>query len=183
MKAVALLLAVLCCVATAQAAEQEVVVTPEASDELLANPGVGWETFYCTRKQDKNLPAWIPSTVHYVRWSWRQLEPQPEKLDTAFLDKALKESHDAGQTLAFRVMCCSTYLGQPYHPAWLRQLGGRELRCDHNGDGPFFVPDLDDPIVLQRHLDFIARLGKQYDGHPDIEHVDLGSIGWWASGT
>lgn len=41
------------------------------------------------------------------------------------------------------------------------------------------VPDLDDPVVLQRHLDFIKRLGARYDGHPDIDHVDLGSVGWW----
>ena len=33
--------------------------------------------------------------------------------------------------------------------------------------------------VLGRHLDFIKRLGERYDGHPDIDHVDLGSVGWW----
>jgi hypothetical protein len=41
------------------------------------------------------------------------------------------------------------------------------------------VPDLDDPVVLERHLDFIKRLGARYDGHADIDHVDLGSVGWW----
>jgi hypothetical protein len=41
------------------------------------------------------------------------------------------------------------------------------------------IPDLDDPIVLKAHLDFIKRLGERYDGHPDIDHLDLGSIGWW----
>ena len=41
------------------------------------------------------------------------------------------------------------------------------------------IPDLDDPVVLERHLDFIKRLGERYDGHPDIDHVDLGSVGWW----
>jgi hypothetical protein len=32
---------------------------------------------------------------------------------------------------------------------------------------------------LERHLDFIKRLGARYDGHPDIDHVDLGTVGWW----
>ena len=38
---------------------------------------------------------------------------------------------------------------------------------------------MDDPIILDAHLDFIKRFGERYDGHPDIDHVDLGSIGWW----
>ena len=38
---------------------------------------------------------------------------------------------------------------------------------------------MDDPVVLKAHLDFIKRLGRKYDGHPDIDHIDLGSIGWW----
>jgi hypothetical protein len=96
---------------------QQVIVTPEETDEILANPGMGWETFHQTSKRDKTLPSWIPSTVQYARWGWGELEPQPESLNTGFLDKVLKETHDAGQKLAFRVMCCSTYKGRPYHPA------------------------------------------------------------------
>ncbi len=91
----------------------------------------------------------------------------------------LKESHDSGQKLAFRVMCCSPYKGRPYHPDWLKEIGGRELIADHNGVEPLPIPDMDDPVVLDRHLDFIKRLGERYDGHPDIDHLDLGSIGWW----
>ena len=48
------------------------------------------------------------------------------------------------------------------------------------GDGPELeVPVLDDPDVLAAHLDFIKRLGGRYDGHPDIDHVDIGTVGWW----
>ena len=49
---------------------QQVVVTPEETDEILANPGMGWETFHHTSKQDKSLPPWIPSTIQYARWGW-----------------------------------------------------------------------------------------------------------------
>jgi Domain of unknown function (DUF4832) len=140
---------------------------------------MGWETFHQTSKQDKNLPSWIPSTVHYARWGWGELEPQPSKLNTEFLDKVLEETHEAGQKLALRVMTCSTSINQPYHPKWITEVGGKELIADYDGHGPFPIPDLDDPVVLQRHLDFIQRLGERYDGHADIDHVDLGSIGWW----
>jgi hypothetical protein len=158
---------------------QQVVVTPEETDEILANPGMGWETFHRTGKHDKNLPSWIPSTVHYARWGWGELEPQPGKLNTQFLDQAIKDTHDSGQKLAFRVMCCSTTKGRPYHPKWLQDIGGRELIADHHGVEPLPIPDMDDPIVLKAHLDFIKRLGERYDGQPDIDHLDLGSIGWW----
>ena len=166
-------------VLTGLAHGQQTVVHPEETDEILANPGMGWETFHRTSKQDRNLPTWVPSTVHYARWGWGQLEPEPGKLDTVFLDKVLKESHDSGQKLAFRVMCCSPSKGRPYHPSWLKEIGGRELIADHNGVSPLPIPDMDDPIVLNAHLDFIKRLGERYDGHPDLDHLDLGSIGWW----
>lgn len=156
-----------------------VTVTPEQSDEILANPGMGWQTFHRTRAQDNNLPAWIPSTVHYARWGWGTLEPEKGKLDYEFLDGVLQQTREAGQTLAFRVMCCSTTPGRPYHPAWLRSAGGRIVATRY-GDGPELeVPDLDDPAVLAAHLDLIRRLGARYDGHPVLDHVDLGSVGWW----
>ena len=156
-------------------AQEQIVIEPEETDEILANPGIGWETFHHTSKQDKSLPKWIPSTIHYARWGWGELEPQPGKLNTAFLDKVLKDTHDSGQKLAFRVMCCSTYKGHPYHPKWC----SKELQADYEGQGPLPIPDMDDPVVLNAHLDFIKRLGKKYDGHPDVDHIDLGSIGWW----
>jgi len=50
---------------------------------------------------------------------------------------------------------------------------------DYNGRDGYAVPDLDDGVVLDRHLDFVKRLGACYDGHPDIDHIDLGTVGWW----
>lgn len=160
----------LCGVAVLAGEAVKQVVTPEETDEILANPGMGWETFYRTSKQDKCLPSWIPSTVHYIRWDWGQLEPQPGKLNTDFLDKALKETRESGQKLAFRVMCCSTEERHPYHPRWLKEIGGKELIVpkaaipDYEGRGPLTIPDMDDPVLLNAHLDFIKRLGERYDG-------------------
>ena len=152
---------------------------PKETDEILANPGMGWETFHRTADDDKNLPAWIPSTVHYARWGWGTLEPERGRIDYGFLDGVLKETREAGQTLAFRAMCCSTSPRQPYHPKWLPDIGGKVVVTRY-GDGPELeVPVLDDPQVLAAHLDFIKRLGARYDGHPDIDHVDLGTVGWW----
>lgn len=58
-----------------------VVVTPEVTDQILANPGMGWQTFHRTRLQDKNLPSWIPSSrkprrrwrpILITEWNYRQ---------------------------------------------------------------------------------------------------------------
>ncbi|HID24608.1 MAG TPA: DUF4832 domain-containing protein [Planctomycetaceae bacterium] len=156
-----------------------ITVAPKVSDAILANPKVGWETFHRPADQDKNLPSWIPSTVHYARWGWGRLEPRPGQIAYAFLDEELKRSRAAGQTYAFRVMCCSTSPRTPYHPPWLREKGGRVVQTRYGGEPTLDVPDLDDPVVLKAHLDFIRRLGARYDGHPDLAHVDLGSVGWW----
>ena len=161
------------------ASAQVVTVRPQETDELLANPGMGWETFHRTRDKDKSLPDWIPSTVHYARWGWGVLEPQPGEIDYGFLDKTLQETRAAGQKLAFRVMCCSTSPGEPYHPNWLKDVGGKVLMVDYGSQDGLAIPDLDDPNTLARHLHFISRLGQRYDGHPDIDHIDLGSVGWW----
>jgi len=43
----------------------------------------------------------------------------------------------------------------------------------------YWVPDLDDPLVLDRHLRLIGELGDRYDGHADLALVDIGSVGLW----
>ncbi|NUQ62964.1 MAG: hypothetical protein HUU20_10770 [Pirellulales bacterium] len=114
-----------------------VKVVAEETDEILANPGMGWETFHRTCKADNNLPSWIPSTVQYARWGWRELEPQPGKVAYDFLDRVLKESHDSGQELAFWVMYGSPYKGRLDYPDWLKEIGGRILiagRQRHDDD-------------------------------------------------
>jgi len=143
----------------AASGQDMVTVVPEETDELLANPGMGCQTFHRTWDQDKNLPDWIPSTVHYARWGWGELEPRPGEINYAFLDQVLKETHAAGQKLAFWVMWCSTSPGRPYHPAWLENVGGRTIMADYGSQKGLPIPDLDDPDVLARHLHFIHRLG------------------------
>jgi hypothetical protein len=164
----------------AAAAAPSVVIKPQETSELLANPGIGWETFGYPSKADKNLPPGIPSTILYVRWGWALLEPRAGKLNSEQMESMLKNARESGQKLALRVKCCNPRKNAADHPAWLKDVGGRELLVDY-GDGPaeIPIPDFDDPVVLDRHLDFIKRLGAAYDGHPDIERIEMGSIGWW----
>jgi len=162
-------------------APKMISVVPVETDEILANPGIGWQTFGRVAKQDKNLPSWIPSRVCYYRWGWDKFEPKRGQIDQDFLNGYLREAHDSGQTLAFRVM--TTYPGRKNYPDWLKDIGGKidyvTVFIDNKNHTDNPVPDFDDKIVLQAHLDFIEKLGILYDGHPDIDHIDLGTIGWW----
>ena len=45
-------------------------VVPKTTNAILANPGMGWQTFQQSALQDRQLPDWIPSTVYYARWGW-----------------------------------------------------------------------------------------------------------------
>jgi hypothetical protein len=170
----------ICSISIAFAEVTEYVrVVPKETERILANPGMGWETFHKTAAEDKNLPSWIPSTIYYARWGWNVLEPEQGKIDYDFLDRILKETRKAGQQLAFRVMCCSPYPRRTYHPEWLRDIGGEIVKTRHGDSSEVEVPVLDDPKILAAHLEFIKRLGARYDGHPDITRLDLGSVGWW----
>lgn len=76
-------------------------------------------------------------------------------------------------------MTCGTGREYDYSPAWLREEGYAGYEYSHRGDRKYWAPDLDDPDVLGRHLDLIRALGERYDGHPDLVHVDIGSVGLW----
>ncbi len=173
-----LVLVVLAPLASAAASEW-VVVKPAKTDAILANPGVGWQTFYRTSKNDKNLPDWIPSTVCYQRFGWRELEPAQGKIDRPLLRRFLQEAKAAGQKAALRVMCCSSTPGDPYHPSWLTEAGGKVIQTRHGWSRMLAISDLDDPKTLAAQLDFIKRLGSILDGNENIDHIDIGSVGWW----
>ncbi len=152
--------------------------TPREIDDLLPNPDIGWETFHRTANNDPNLPKWLPSTVYYFRWGWKDFEPIHGDYSFTKLEKELATAYAGGQTSAFRVMCCSSGRRDPYIPAWLKEIGGRIVETKYAG-ATLDVPDLDDPTILDAHLELIRQLGKKYDGDPRISHVDLGSVGWW----
>lgn len=117
-----------------------VTIVPEETDEILANPGMGWETFHQPSNRDRNLPKWLPSTVHYARWGWGELEPKPDTIDTDFLDKVLKDTHSSGQKLAFRVMCCSTTPVNPITRSGLQRSAASNLPAITKDKGRWSFP-------------------------------------------
>ena len=66
---------------------EEAKVSPREIDDLLANPGMGWQTFHFFADEDRNL-AGLPSGSAYFRFYWRDLEPEEGRIDFAKLGQA-----------------------------------------------------------------------------------------------
>jgi hypothetical protein len=156
-----------------------VVVEPREVDDVFANPGMGWQTFHRFADEDKQL-AGLPSASAYFRFYWNELEPAEGALDVAKLDGLLARARRAGQKLAFRVMCAGTTNAYLYVPAWLKEKGCKGHEYQYQGRGAkHWIPDMDDPIFRAAHDRLIKALGARYDGHPDLDLVDIGTVGHW----
>jgi hypothetical protein len=153
-----------------------VTVEPREIDALLANPGMGWQTFHRFADDDPALQG-LPSSSAYFRFYWRELEPKDGAIDFARLDGLLARAQRAGQRLCLRVMCTGSgeYMDVPQ---WLKELGCRGYEFEYEGR-PHWVPDFEDPQFQDRHFRLIRELGYRYDPHPELDLVDIGSVGLW----
>ena len=174
MTATGLLLALTtCCIA------DTVTVTPTETDELLASPGMGWQTFHRFADDDPNLGD-LPSASAYFRLYWSDIEPSDGEIDFAQFDSLLSRAREAGQKLAFRVMCVGTDCEPIHVPQWLRDHGCPGWEFSYQGRGPTrWTPDMDSDMFQEKHFRLIRELGARYDGHPDLELVDMGTVGLW----
>jgi hypothetical protein len=156
--------------------EPRVIVEPKETDTLLANPGMGWQTFHTFADEDRNL-AGLPSSCAYFRFYWREIEPADGRIDFAKLDGLLARAQKAGQKFAFRVMCTGSgeYMDVPQ---WLRDQGCKGHAFEYEGR-KHWVPDFEDPLFQKAHFRLIRELGKRYDGSPALDLVDIGSVGLW----
>jgi hypothetical protein len=177
MRSIILIVIALSCCLTDAAGQNRAKVMPRETDELLANPGMGWQTFHRFADEDKNLQG-LPSTCAYFRFYWSEIEPVEGRIDFARFDDLLARARKAGQKLAFRIMCAGTRRDYMYVPQWLKEKGCPGFEYQRNGT-KHWVPDMDHPIFQRAHFRLIRELGKRYDGHPDLDLVDIGSVGLW----
>ena len=177
---------------------ETVVVRPIESEELLVNPGMGITTFQRFNGQELNAglswsedgptaklsdaaskPDFPDSSIAYCRWFWSTIEPEQEKVRWEIIDAALRQARDHNQTLAIRLM---PYDQKHPLPEWYRNSGAHRANRDTDKDGAVWQPDFADPLFLRFWGRLIAAAGARYDGHPDLESVDISSIGYWGEG-
>ena len=155
------------------------IVTPTESDEILVNPGMGFTTHSSV---NGDVPGYPQSSIAYYRWYWDELEPQEGHFNWVMVDSILELAKSRGQRLATRIMPAN---GRPRIPNWYRQTGAKgydfiaESTQLAGKKIPSWMPDHEDPLFAKYMGRLVAEFAHRYDGHPDIDHVDIGSYGHW----
>jgi len=175
-----------------------VTVRPTVIDSVLPNPGIGFTTFQRFNGDDLNEGSgWTEgfpieyqnfdgdlknkdypeTTIAYFRVNWRFVEPEKEQYNWEMIDKALETAAERGQTLMLRI---SPYEGDDAKdvPSWYREMVGNE----NNLKSEKWRVDPEDPRFLQYFGGMIKALGNRYDGHPDLETLDISFVGYWGEG-
>ena len=151
---------------------------------VVANPGQGWMSIY-----SKENPK-LPYGSRYVRFHWRDLEPEEGKYNWEPIERQMERAAKMGVPFSFRVMCTSSHSSTPYAaPEWVFEKKGAKFAKFMNrpggdsatGDTKFarVTPIFDDPIFIKCHARFIKALAEKYDGDPRISTIDIGSYGNW----
>jgi len=177
-------------------------VHPTVIDDVLQNPGIGFNTFqrfngdklndglewtegfpivYRDFNGDVTNEAHPQSTVAYFRVYWRYLEPEQGQYRWDLIDKALETAKARGQSLMLRVAPHGHDVKKNPNvevPDWFRKIvGDNEPYADDR-----WAVSGDNPLYIQHFGGFIRELGKRYDGHPGLETVDVAIIGPWGEG-
>ncbi len=156
-----------------------VLVSPIEHDEILVNPGMGFTT---AGAYDGDVQGYPQSSISYCRWYWDQLEPEEGEFNWALVDSVLEMAKAHGQRLATRIMPVN---GRNGVPDWYRELGARgfEFIAESNQNAgrniSSWMPDHTDPLYAKYMGRLVREFAARYDGHPNIDHIDLGSYGHW----
>ena len=180
-------------------AQETVIVRPKEIDDILLNPGIGFMTFHRFNGDALNTgKSWTEgkpivyqefdgnaenqdypmTTIAYFRIYWKFIEPQMHKYRWDLIDEALKTARERGQTLMLRIAPYGTGT-QNDVPDWYRAMVGKRK------DLPVkkWQVDPEDLRYVKHFGNMIRLLGERYDGHPDLESVDVAIVGAWGEGA
>lgn len=190
---------------TLQSEGEQVTIRPKEIDSVLINPGIGFMTFQRFNGDSLNEGAgWTegfpieyqkfdgdltnehhPQTsVAYWRVYWRYLEPEKGRYRWDLLDKALRTAHQRGQTLMLRIAPYGSKREKKTDvPDWYRKMVGDENDWEHRSPRKKWLVDPENPLYAEHYGAFVRAVGNRYDGHPDLEGIDLGIVGSWGEGA
>ncbi|MCP5109560.1 MAG: DUF4832 domain-containing protein [bacterium] len=182
-------------------AQETVIVRPVEIDDVLVNPGIGFMTFqrfngdelnaglkwtegYEIEYQEfkgsleaKNHPM---TSIAYFRIYWKFVEPEQGKYNWPMIDKALATAHQRQQTLMLRIAPYGTRDDNDV-PDWYRTMMGPEPEDARRVKK--WRTDPENPNYVKHFTAMVRAVGARYDGHPDLESVDLSILGAWGEGA
>ena len=180
-------------------AQETVIVRPREIDDVLTNPGIGFMTFqrfngdtlneakgwtegkpivYQDFDGDLKNEDYPDTTIAYFRIYWKFIEPEMGEYRYDLIDKALDTARQRGQTLMLRIAPYGTG-NQNDVPGWYRTLVGDKKDWREKK----WQVDPEDPRYVKHFTAMIHSLGERYDGHTDLESVDVSIVGAWGEGA
>ncbi|MFZ5501427.1 MAG: beta-galactosidase, partial [Candidatus Micrarchaeota archaeon] len=159
------------------------VVQPKEIDDILVNPGIGFETFH-RFNGDKEVRNYPMCSIAYFRFYWDQVEPEEGRYAFDKIEALLEKAREHGQDLALRFAPMDT---DPHVPAGYRaKAKGFSFATKHPSWHPkagqeaqTWAPDFNDPYFLARQEALVQAFGERFNGHPDLIRMDIGSMGRW----
>ena len=127
--------------------------------------------------KNKNHPD---TSIAYFRVYWRYIQPEKNVFRWDLIDEAMAAARRHGQTLMLRVGPHGSGGKEQDVPDWYRQLigEGREWMTEAWMEGKWMV-DPRNPLFLEHFGNFVRAMGQRYNGHPDLESVDVAVVGAW----
>ena len=189
-----LALCLLLAVGTAGLQDEWVTVRPPDTGEVLVNPGMGWVLHYYDNIPENYGSRLEPSdtvddfpglSVVYLRIPWSYIELEEGHFNWSVLDTPAQRWIARGKQIALRISCSESWTRWAT-PEWVQRAGAKgydfEPGVGVKEGGPYWEPDYDDPVFLQKLENFLAALAKRYDGNPEVAFIDVGSLGVWGEG-
>jgi hypothetical protein len=180
--------------------QETIYIRPTEIDDVLINPGIGFMTFQRFNGDELNEGIrWTEgfpidyqefdgtldnkdhpmTSLAYFRVYWKYMEPEMQQYNWDMIDKALKTANERQQTLLLRIAPYGTGKDKDV-PDWYRTMVGEKQEWLSEGSG--WRVDAEDPRYAEYFGGLISELGKRYDGHPDLEGVDISIVGYWGEG-
>jgi hypothetical protein len=179
--------------------QETVIARPRVIDDVLVNPGIGFMTFQRFNGDTMNqgvkwtegypidyqpftgsltVPGHPLTSLAYFRIYWKFVEPSPGEYNWDLLDHALKTAAERGQTLLLRIAPYGTNDDNDV-PDWYREMLGPESQLPVMK----WRTNPEDPRYVERFGAMVRAVGERYDGHPDLESVDVAIVGAWGEGA
>ena len=168
-------------------------VAPELSDEIIFNPGTGWQMMTTAGPEEvrRGLEEMPLMSVYYYRTVWTAFEPAREKYAgspaVATLDRirelvkaknryyatrAVTYNSKAPGYSRFKVNGCESAVP----PYVYEELGAKGF--EEPGGAKNWVPVFWDEIYIERYNKLAEFLGTRYAGDPSLAYIDIGGGNW-----
>jgi hypothetical protein len=173
--------------------EKFTVAQPVDTRTALVNPQMGWVFHYYdnsirnygSRLEPSDTVDDFPGlAVIYLRIPWSYLEPEEGKFNWSYVDIPAQRWIDKGKRIAFRFTVSESVVKYAT-PKWVQDAGAKGYFFKGGQivkDGPYWEPDFGNPIFLGKLENFLKAVAERYDGNPNVDFIDVGSLGVWGEG-